>query len=54
MRPCWRRCAAVQVKTCGHTICMDCARDLLKRHNLTPALCPYCRGVIAGFGARLR
>ncbi|KXZ49581.1 hypothetical protein GPECTOR_20g437 [Gonium pectorale] len=42
-----------QVQSCRHTICMDCARDLVRRHGLTPALCPYCRGVIAKFTARV-
>ncbi|KAG2447013.1 hypothetical protein HYH02_008166 [Chlamydomonas schloesseri] len=41
------------VQACSHPICMDCARDLVKRHCLTPALCPYCRGVIKGFKARV-
>ena len=34
---------------CKHRLCLGCARDLTQRHNLTPALCPYCRTVIAGF-----
>ncbi|GIM07792.1 hypothetical protein Vretimale_11835 [Volvox reticuliferus] len=41
------------VQTCRHQLCMDCARDLVKRHSLTPALCPYCRGIISGFKARV-
>ncbi|GIL60125.1 hypothetical protein Vafri_14752, partial [Volvox africanus] len=41
------------VQSCRHHLCMECARDLVKRHSLTPALCPYCRGVICGFKARV-
>ncbi|GLC51750.1 hypothetical protein PLESTB_000543900 [Pleodorina starrii] len=41
------------VQTCRHQICMDCARDLVRRHSLTPALCPYCRGIISSFKARV-
>ncbi|PNH08729.1 Cell surface glycoprotein 1 [Tetrabaena socialis] len=42
-----------EVKACGHVICMGCAGDLVKRHGLTPALCPYCRGIICKFVARV-
>ncbi len=43
----------LQAQKCNHTICMDCARDLVKRNSLTPALCPCCRRIISSFKARL-
>lgn len=39
----------VQLRRCSHRLCLGCAKDLCKRHNLTPALCPCCRSVITGF-----
>ncbi len=36
------------VPKCKHKLCMGCAKDLIQRHKLTPALCPYCRLVIPG------
>ncbi|KAJ9509326.1 hypothetical protein QJQ45_001784 [Haematococcus lacustris] len=42
----------IQLQRCGHSLCVSCARDLCKRHFLTPALCPYCRSLIAGFKAK--
>ncbi|GAX83212.1 hypothetical protein CEUSTIGMA_g10638.t1 [Chlamydomonas eustigma] len=42
----------LQLIKCNHGLCTGCARDLCTRHNLTPALCPYCRTVIAGFRVR--
>jgi hypothetical protein len=41
----------IRLHRCGHTLCTACAKDLCKRHKLTPALCPYCRAIIAGFKA---
>ncbi|GFR45057.1 hypothetical protein Agub_g6430 [Astrephomene gubernaculifera] len=41
------------VQACRHPLCINCARDLVKRHSLTPALCPYCRGIISSFKPRL-
>eukprot|EP00798_Chlamydomonas_sp_ICE-L_P032276 gene32276-16843_t len=41
----------VLVGPCSHLLCMGCARDLCKRHLVTPVLCPYCRTVISGFSA---
>jgi hypothetical protein len=42
----------LQLIQCNHVLCMGCAKDLCTRHNLTPALCPYCRAVISGFRVR--
>lgn len=43
----------IALLTCKHALCVGCARDLCKRHNVAPALCPYCRIVISGFCAIL-
>lgn len=41
----------VLLAPCKHTVCLGCCKDLLRRHKLTPALCPYCRAVISGMSA---
>ncbi len=43
----------LQLLKCNHALCMGCAKDLCTRLSLTPALCPYCRTVIAGFKLKL-
>eukprot|EP00798_Chlamydomonas_sp_ICE-L_P031425 gene31425-6600_t len=39
----------VCISTCMHTLCLECSMDLIRRHKITPALCPYCRQIIGGF-----
>ncbi len=39
----------ISMVKCTHRLCLSCAKDLCKRHQLTPALCPMCRDVIPGF-----
>ncbi len=36
----------IKLDKCLHRLCISCAKDLCRRHKLTPALCPMCRMVI--------
>ena len=39
----------VSVRMCGHTMCVDCASELLRLHPSDLVPCPFCRGIIRGF-----
>ncbi|KAJ9523501.1 hypothetical protein QJQ45_007239 [Haematococcus lacustris] len=43
--------ALVSLHTCGHELCGSCTRELLRLHDLKPALCPFCRCIITGVSA---
>lgn len=40
----------VRMASCGHGMCLPCARRLCNHFVLNPARCPYCRTYITGFG----
>ncbi|GAX77279.1 hypothetical protein CEUSTIGMA_g4725.t1 [Chlamydomonas eustigma] len=39
----------IQIKRCGHKICVDCASELVRVHPADVVPCPFCRGLILGF-----
>jgi hypothetical protein len=45
---CMDHAVAIQLTSCAHTLCMQCAFHLCSKGNATP-LCPFCRTPIAGF-----
>ncbi len=42
----------VDVRRCGHRLCLDCAQELVRMHEFKLALCPFCRAPIRGFARR--
>ncbi|KAF8060544.1 ankrd52 [Scenedesmus sp. PABB004] len=48
---CFDAVARVALSACGHTLCVACCRQLSTLHHFRPALCPFCRQIIRGFGA---
>jgi hypothetical protein len=50
---CFDAAAVVSLQACGHALCVGCCREMCKLHHFKPALCPYCRQIICGFGARM-
>ena len=42
-------CIFLNILSCNHTICMDCAQELLRHAEYKPALCPLCRGYMKTF-----
>lgn len=46
---CFDRINRVQVISCGHKLCVSCARGISMLHETQPASCPFCRGVVRGF-----
>ncbi|GAX83726.1 hypothetical protein CEUSTIGMA_g11151.t1 [Chlamydomonas eustigma] len=39
------------LKICGHSMCTDCAMEIVRRHAKQLIPCPFCRSWIQGFEA---
>ncbi|MEW5317690.1 MAG: hypothetical protein WDW38_008972 [Sanguina aurantia] len=39
----------LHLATCSHILCVECASEIVRLHEIKPALCPLCRVVIGGF-----
>lgn len=46
---CFDHTACVDIRDCGHQLCVDCCRELCNLHHFKPALCPFCRRIIHSF-----
>ncbi len=44
-------CVCIHVCVCvyDYVLAVSCAKELVKLHDVKPALCPFCRRVIMGF-----
>ncbi len=45
---CFDAAGSVSIERCGHRLCTDCCRELVRMNGLRPAQCPFCRACIAG------
>ena len=40
----------ITIQPCKHKICCPCAKELIFLHPSEPIPCPFCRGLVRGFG----
>lgn len=46
---CFEEGPRVRLRPCCHEVCLSCARKVCDTITSQPAVCPFCRGFIAGF-----
>ncbi|GIL90945.1 hypothetical protein Vretimale_17103 [Volvox reticuliferus] len=47
---CFERPAFLHIKPCKHALCAECSREVTRMVETQPPLCPFCRGIVHGFG----